>query len=154
MNADTRAAAASAAKIANPLVSVTFPKTLSRHEAAFWQPSGEFTRFRSLTFVPGQGRQEVVFEGQPFPLRNYWVFLQSFHLAFDQDAGQLQTIAIDTGRAGGQFTSTFTGEGFTWTLSFSPELILRDAADNPQAELGSLELLVVAEPDQPVLGWD
>ncbi len=139
-------------EVASQPLSVTYPNPLSRHESAFWQPSGELTRFRSLTFVPGQGRQQVVFEAQPFPMRNYWVSCKASTSPSTRKPARCRRSRSIPAAPGAVQLHPHRRRLYLDPF-VQPELVLRDAANNPQTEIGSLELLVV-EPDQPVLGWD
>jgi hypothetical protein len=110
------------------------------------QTADDGCQFKSHTWKPGQGQVVLTWENQPAPLDYAWVFIQGFELSYGRKDHEVKTITVDAGNAT-LVTSSAEGRlGYTWTITFTPDLAMHDDSGNAQSGQSSLDLLIMAVP--------
>lgn len=111
------------------------------------QTSEDDAQFKSYTWKPGQGQVVVTWDNQPFPLEYAWVFIQGFELTYGRGDHEIKTLLVDAGNTTLVTSSTEGRRGYTWTITFTPNLGMSDDSGNDQSsDKSSLDLLIMAVP--------
>jgi len=77
-----------------------------------------------------------------------FVFIQNWKLTYGSDDHHVKTIEIDAGNDNLTTSSAQESDGtYTWTVTFTPELKMKDNSGNSQKSSDSyMDLLVMATP--------
>lgn len=111
------------------------------------QSKDDPTVFKDVSWQPDRdGAVTLTIDRQPSPLDRAWVFVQGFKLTYGRQDHHVQSIGIDAGNTTLQWSSVAERDGYTWTITFTPSLLMRDNSGNKQDTSSTLQLLVMAAP--------
>jgi hypothetical protein len=117
------------------------------------QSDGDPTVFKDVSWQPGKdGAVTVTIDRQASPIERAWVFVRGFTLTYGRNDHHVQSIGIDAGNTMLQWSSVPERGGYTWTITFTPSLLMQDNSGNKQDTSSTLQLLVMAAPagDSPI----
>jgi len=114
------------------------------------QSADDPTVFHAHHWKANQGGQvKLELARQRAPLDRAWVFVRGFTVSYGRHDHHVQTLAIDAGNATLAASSVAVkddGDSYTWTITFTPSLVMKDASGNAQNDASALDLLIMACP--------
>jgi hypothetical protein len=111
------------------------------------QSADDLTVFKDVSWQPGKDSAvTLTIERQTAPLDRAWVFVRGFKLTYGRNDHHVQSIRIDAGNTTLQWSSVAERGEYTWTITFTPSLMMRDNSGNKQDSSSTLQLLVMAAP--------
>jgi hypothetical protein len=111
------------------------------------QSADDRTVFKDVSWQPGKDSAiTMTIDRQTSPLDRAWVFVRGFKLTYGRQDHHVQSIAIDAGNTTLQWSSVAERGEYTWTITFTPSLLMQDNSGNKQDTSSTLRLLVMAAP--------